>query len=151
MRCKPCHSAPGYRRVFFRLIAGASFLLVASPIAADAPDLTNEQLPAAKSVAEELLEIQNRLGGSIVTDRNAMQDYSVSPGASGVGFYEAGNSSSKVIGARGPVEALRDVAWKLDQSAEKLERAELYKQADALRNLAHQLRLDARAIRAQVE
>jgi len=114
-------------------------------------------------VARELLEIQQRLGGSIVSDREVLQDIPPLPSVDQVeitdlpaAVVQFGSAipgrqgrANRIDPAVGTVNLLRDAAWQLDQSAEKLERSELYKQADALRNLAHQFRLDARAIRAK--
>jgi hypothetical protein len=49
------------------------------------------------------------------------------------------------------VAELRDSAWRLEQTAWMLERASLYEQADKVRELARQLRLDAREARERLE
>ncbi len=116
-------------------LAVCLLLLATTMTSAEGPDtslISNQEAPSQESVAHEILEIQQHLGGSIVSDRQSLQE-----------FPSSRNSEEKTV------RSLRDAAWRLDRSAEKLERSELYKQADALRNLAQQFRLDARAIRAQ--
>jgi len=152
---------------FDRLAMAACLLLLATTVtAAEGPDtslLADPEVPSQESVAHELLEIQRHLGGSIVSDRRALRGIPSSlsveqaeatdfPDAVGQ-FRSDFSGSQATLKSANPsartVKSLRDAAWQLDLSAEKLERSELYKQADALRNLAQQFRLDARAIFAQ--
>lgn len=134
-----------------------------APTKSDSATISDVEKSPREWVAQELIEIQQRLGGSIVSDRELLQDISPSPSvdqaevtdfpAAVVQFssnYPGGHGRAKLaIPAVRTVDMLRDAAWQLEQSAEELERSELYKQADLLRNLAHQFRLDARAIRAK--
>jgi hypothetical protein len=99
-----------------------------------------EPPPAASAVvvAREILEIQNDLGGSIVGDLSQE-----SPLAA------AEFSEWHLPPPETPVDELRDTAWRLDASAHRLECLDLYGQADALRELANQLRQDARDMKWQ--
>lgn len=45
-----------------------------------------------------------------------------------------------------PLQALRSTAWRLDETAHRLEEMELYEQADSLREVAQKLRVDARSM-----
>ncbi|NOY28907.1 MAG: hypothetical protein GXP28_01665 [Planctomycetes bacterium] len=149
----------------FQSVVAAGLLLLATTMtAAEGPDtslIADSEVPSQESVADEILEIRQHLGGSIVSDRQSLQEF---PPPS-VEVVEAtdlpdvvvqfcselsgSQTTQKPANPEGKsVKSLRDAAWRLDQSAERLERSELYKQADALRNLAQQFRLDARAIRA---
>lgn len=142
------------RRFFVNTAVAWLLLATVSTMAAEAPTVSEgfvtvadaEQLASRAAVVQELLEIQERLGGSIVTDREPLQGYQP---ATKVVQAEATDYLEAKDLASGPVESLRDAAWQLTLSAKKLEQIELYKQADAMRKLAQQLRLDARAIRAQ--
>jgi hypothetical protein len=156
------------RPICFAMAAGL-LMLAAGGTVAEAPTehdnstISDVEKPSRESVARELLEIRRRLGGSIVSDREVLQDIPPLPSvdqaeitdlpAAVVPFVSSipgSQGRAKLMDpAVGTVNLLRDAAWQLDQSAEKLERSELYKQADALRNLAQQFRLDARAIRAK--
>lgn len=91
---------------------------------------------SAEEVAREILDIQNQLGGSIVP-------------ASPVELLHApADSPRQLSGAlRTRINHLRDTAWKLDSAAHRLECVDLYGQADALRELASELRLDARSMK----
>lgn len=151
---------------FDRLAMAACLLLLATTVtAAEGPDtslLTDPEVPSQESVAHELLEIQRHLGGSIVSDRRALRgipsssieqaeatDFPDAVGQLRSGFPGSQATLKSANPSARTVKSLRNAAWQLDLSAEKLERSELYKQADALRNLAQQFRLDARAIFAQ--
>jgi len=135
----------------------ACLLLMASSITgAEGPDtslITDPEVPSEEWVTRELDEIKRRLGGSIVSD---IPPFSIADHAEVTDFPEAmvqfnsGFSAAKKFSPQEEtVKSLRDAAWQLDQAAEKLERSDLYKQADSLRDLAQQFRLDARAFRAQ--
>lgn len=97
----------------------------------------------ASQVAREVLELQRQMGGSIV------------PGFGG-DFSEAGISEPEKqakpkSGKKSPVAALRAGAWQLERLAYRLEKLNLYPQADAVRQTATKLRLDARRLQAESE
>jgi len=149
----------------FQSVVAASLLLLATTMAAaEGPDtslIADSEVPSQESVADEISEIRQHLGGSIVSGRQSLQEFP-SPSVEVaeatdlpdvvVQFCSDLSGSQATQKPENPeeksVKSLRDAAWRLDQSAERLERSELYKQADSLRNLAQQFRLDARAIRA---
>jgi len=130
----------------------------------DTSSITDSEKPSPRPVARELLEIQRRLGGSIVTDRQALRDilefssvdraevtdFPAKLAQFNSDFLPSRATAELANPATETVESLRDAAWQLDQSAENLERSDLYQQADALRKLAQQFRLDARAVRARL-
>jgi hypothetical protein len=100
-----------------------------------------EKPAPAEAVAREILEIQNELGGSIVSDL-----FQESPPAAA----EAAQwCPAPPEAQRDATWHLRDTAWRLDASAHQLECLDLYGQADALRELATRLRQDARDIKRQ--
>ncbi|MCG8448200.1 MAG: hypothetical protein MI725_01295 [Pirellulales bacterium] len=92
-------------------------------------------LPPAAVIAQEIVKLQEQMGGSIVHDRPVLQGWD-SPSAP---------VDSKSVPQ--DVEALRGAAWQLDTMAHELEQLDLYPQADALRELAGRFRLDARALK----
>ncbi len=94
--------------------------------------------PDPTVVAHEILQIQEQLGGSVVSDFG-LPEQKVSEQAPLHGHHEALS--------RDPVLALRQSAWQLEQSAQLLESLDLYQQADAVRATANQLRLDARGLK----
>lgn len=90
----------------------------------------------AEEVAREVLRLQQQMGGSVVTDRPNLQDLIHSPGP--------------VMPTKDPinkVDELREAAWQLDTTAHRLEKLDLYDQADALRDVANRLRHDARKMK----
>ena len=99
----------------------AVFTVVAEQPEASAPSVSAEE------VAREILEIQNQLGGSIVK--------SLAP------------PPASLVSSLEPVAALREAAWQVTAAAHRLELVDLYRQADALRELASQLRFDARRMK----
>jgi hypothetical protein len=108
-------------------LAAAALTVVAQQPEVPAP------AASAEAVAREILEIQKQLGGSIVPDLSRQQ--ATPPRTS--------NSSETQI------EHLRDTAWRLDCSAHRLECLDLYRHADALRELANRFRQDAREMKRQ--
>jgi hypothetical protein len=92
-------------------------------------------------VAEELRQIQRSLGGSAVDQFPSLKDSGSRSGSAPV-------ATSPIAGLhqRHIVEALRMAATQLDDIANRLERMELYARADALREEAQRLRLDARGM-----
>ncbi len=110
----------------------AVFAVVAEQPEASAPSASAEE------VAREILEIQNQLGGSIVK-ASAMADSWLSP------------SPASLASASVQVTALREAAWQLAAAAHRLELVDLYSQADSLRELASQLRHDARNMKRDAE
>ncbi len=95
---------------------------------------------SAAEVAREILEIQNQLGGSIVEASN-MED----------SWLTLTPSPTPLVSAPAPVAALREAAWQVVAAAHRLEIVDLYSQADALRELASQLRHDARNMKREAE
>ncbi len=83
-------------------------------------------------VAPELKRIQEELGGSVV------EGFS--------GLRSAKPQAAKAAGRRREVEALREAASLLDVTANRLEQLDLYVQADALREQAQRMRVDARGM-----
>lgn len=100
-------------------------------LATDEPVTT----PDAKVVAQEILRLQEDMGGSIVS---RWEPRAFPPPAEAGSPRQAFNS---------PVIALRETAWQLEQSAYVLESLDLYEQADAVRDTADRLRRDAREMK----
>ena len=112
----------------------AVFTVVAEQPKASAPSAS------AAEVAREILEIQNQLGGSIVK-ASVMED----------SWLTLTPSPTPLASAPAPVAALREAAWQVAAAAHRLELVDLYSQADALRELASQLRHDARNMKREAE
>jgi hypothetical protein len=87
-------------------------------------------------IAQDLQRIQRELGGSVVEQFPSLRG--VRP------------QSARLLSSTSPhreaVGALREAASQLDMTANRLEGLELYRQADALREQAQRLRLDARGM-----
>jgi len=109
--------------------------------------------PTAAAVAREIVDIQQKLGGSIVDQHSGLQGW-VNP----AGSLQTPMSlpmqlwnhplASPIASSENPtVTALRESAWQLDMSANRLESHDLYSQADAMRKLAVKLREDARILK----
>ncbi len=112
----------------------AVFTVVAGQPEAFAPS------DSAEEVAREILEIQNQLGGSIV--KAPIEEES---------WLSLAPSPTPLASAAAPVAALREAAWQVVVAAHRLELVDLYSQADALRELASQLRHDARNMKREAE
>ncbi|MCH8839168.1 MAG: hypothetical protein IH831_00540 [Planctomycetes bacterium] len=110
----------------------AVFTVVAEQPEASAPSAS------AAEVAREILEIQNQLGGSIVK-ASVMED----------SWFTLTPAPTPLVSA--PVAALREAAWQVVAAAHRLEIVDLYSQADALRELASQLRHDARNMKREAK
>lgn len=95
----------------------------------------------------ELQAIQRSLGGSSLNQFPSLRD-EAGPFRSRLqsGLRERSAARSNVH--RDAIRALRDAATQLDGSANRLESLELYAQADAMRQLAQQMRIDARGLTA---
>lgn len=100
------------------------------------PGPSSPQLP--QQLPPEIRQLQQALGGPQV-DR-----YSSLRTESAAGEPHRPPLSHPAVAAAGAIRALRDGAAKLDEIANRLEQLELYPQADALRQQAQRLRLDAR-------
>ena len=111
-----------------------------------------EPVPA-EEMAQEILRLQQQMGGSVVDNRTELQGWDYAPRTpdsqeappwptlpSRNAFVETNRPSNKV-------HELREAAWQLDTTAHRLERLDLYEQADALRDVASRLRHDARKIK----
>jgi hypothetical protein len=107
-------------------------------VVTDVPPVT----PTPAEVAREVIRLQEEMGGSITAAFGELAPQAppqpVPP--QHYPYY--------VPGQKSPVATLREVAWQLEQSAHLLESLDLYDQADAVRNTATRLRLDARAMKA---
>jgi hypothetical protein len=114
-------------------VCGESVAVVSDRV--DKPELEAQQ------VAREVLELQRQMGGSIV------------PGFGGDliedGIPEPVKTPKPRSGRKSPVVALRAGSWQLERLAYRLEKLNLYSQADAVRETARRLRLDARRLQAQ--
>lgn len=106
----------------------------ADPVPANPPAVLRDAIPAP--VAEELRQIQRSLGGSAVEAFPSLRDAEPPLTASG--------PAAPTRQQRQAIDALRESAAELDATANRLERLELFRQADALRAQAQRLRLDAR-------
>jgi len=126
-------------------IAETCPVLIAQEGTAPAPGgfvdiLVDRQIPS-DLLPPEIQGVQQALGGSLVDQVPRFRPEN-----------EISSTPITSAGARGErhrrelVEALRDAAWQLETAANRLERLELYRQADALREQAQRLRLDARGM-----
>ena len=95
----------------------------------------------ARDVAQEILKIQQELGGSVVKLPAEVSGTSSSALVQG----PAANADSS--GTKEPVLALRQAGLQLDLLAHRLELIDLYSQADAVRELAQRMRQDARDLK----
>ena len=112
---------------------------------------------SVEEIARELLQLQQQMGGSVVDGRAQLQDWNAASGpvtpqdapawsaypplAPTVQSHAAFSSHSN------KVHELREAAWQLDTTAHRLEKLDLYDQADALRGVASRLRRDARELK----
>ncbi len=126
------------------LAAGGAVFLSAAIVAGAHGD------EAPPNVAREIREIQKELGGSVVQGYSELWGAKAEPrdGAKpqAAGAVWASDNDGRPREATLRVEALREAAAKLDEMANLLEPLELYSQADALRDQAQRLRLDAREL-----
>ena len=112
--------------------------------------------PTAEEVAKQLLEIQQQLGGSIVDQSPRLSEWSGAPPSIGQSAslpslaWDTFWGPPATAGEHPPVAALRASAWQLDTAAHRLESHDLYRQADALRKMAEQLRGDARVLKQDI-
>ena len=112
--------------------------------------------PTAEEVAQELLEIQQQLGGSIVEQSPQLSEWNGAPASLGQNTSLPSSvwgtlwTPPAAAGEHPPVAALRGSAWQLDMAAHRLESHDLYRQADALRKMAEQLRGDARVLKQDI-
>ena len=121
-------------------LTAALITAVADPHPDPVPDASVEE------VARQIVDIQQELGGSIVND-------STQDGIWGLNspLVNPVPQTMPTASSRQPVSTLREAAWQLDVTAHRLELAELYGQADALRELAFELRQDARNLKREEE
>jgi hypothetical protein len=136
-----------------RALAASGAVLLSAAIVADAH---GDEAPP--NVVREIREIQKELGGSVVQGYSELWGAKAEPrdGAKpplgrelgverqAAGAVWASDNDGRPREATLRVEALREAAAKLDEMANLLEPLELYSQADALREQAQRLRLDAR-------
>jgi hypothetical protein len=100
----------------------------------------NEPTPLDGGLPAAVRQIQESLGGPAVN-----QFPTLNPGQANQNPTPAPSDASRPHPSV-PVEALREAATQLDATANRLEQLELYAQADALRQQAQRLRVDARRI-----
>jgi hypothetical protein len=135
----------------------------ASAPTTDAP-VAEDSVAPSPQVEREIGDIQRALGGSIVKEfpslAPAPADGAPMPGpwTPPVDVAPRVDPSPPVRdavrpspGRRPQASALRSAAAVLDATANRLEEAELFEQADAVRDQAQQLRLDARRLIEQTE
>jgi hypothetical protein len=121
-----------------RIVTCGYWLLAASSVCAQG-EPNSPVTKDAGAIAPEVKQIQRALGGPVVDRFSTLRANDAKP-LSSTAAKQPNNEQ------RQAVEALRDAATQLDATANKLERLELYRQADALRQQAQQLRLDARGM-----
>ena len=127
------------------IAAGMAVLLLPAALAsAEEPKAPDEA--EIQAVARGLFELQQQMGGSIVTESDLLQAAPAKqppkgrrPGAK----PKAKSPGNPIVGK---VRLLRDTAWKLDGLANRFEYAGLYRQADGLRRQAQAMRIDARKL-----
>ena len=109
-----------------------------SPIGTSGPAAVASDLGPvpAEEIAREVLRLQQQMGGSVVENRPSLQGWKDSPGPVAL----KASPGNKVC-------ELREAAWQLDITAHRLEKLDLYDQADALRDVADRLRRDARKMK----
>lgn len=108
-------------------------------------------LPAAE-VAKEIVKLQEQMGGSVVRDRPGLQGWNAptvpitpeGPSAPQLRLRVQPNFASAVLNK---VTALREAARELDAAAHRLEKHDLYTQADAMRELAGRFLSEARTLK----
>ena len=123
-----------------RQVAVLLALLGVSILAFHSAEVLGQPQTELPGIADEILQIQKELGGSIVEQK--------------FGEHMTGSVGSDLVpsAAMGvpptrEVTALRDAAWEMDGAAHRLEGVDLYEQADALRSLSEKFRQDARRLR----
>ena len=152
-------TCPSMKRVL--LLVCTSFLFVTPPAVAETTKLSG--LPAGQvlspqeqeQVIRESLKIQQQLGGPLEQKYNLLQSIpdrqhllvpsDHAPAQSAPRDHPSANHPKS---RPSPVELLRETASGLDRAANRLEEANLYPQADALREMAQKLRLEARTRQA---
>ena len=97
-------------------------------------------------VAPELKRIQQDLGGPVINQFPILRHRIDEPAPIAPQAPRALIAVSPAAACESCIAALRDAASELDESANRLERFELYRQADALRAQAQRLREDARKL-----
>lgn len=146
-------SANVARKPFGRLFAAAAIfgvLFEGTVISAETTDRVSDDgttypalTPGSSELSAELQAIQQSLGGSSVNQFPSLRgDAPLMQGRLRTALEE--RSALRGGAHRDAIRALREAAAQLDGSANRLESLELYAQADALRQLAQQLRIDAR-------
>lgn len=128
--------------------------------------------PSAEAVARELYELQQARGGSVVerfgieldeqpaaTPRQGtprgmpsdsrrwfppVQSDNARPAGWDAVASDGDAPTTEAAATTSQTVLLRQSAWKLEKVAQQLEMSELFDSADAVRDLAHQLRTDAR-------
>ncbi len=122
--------------------------------------VASDMTPArAAEVAREVLRLQQQMGGSVVRNRTGLQSWDnsswpVTPNEAPLfSPHDDLDARRQTLPERSvnKVSELREAAWQLDTTAHRLESLDLYDQADALRDVAHRLRHDAREMKRATE
>jgi len=96
----------------------------------------------APTMVPDLRNLQQQLGGPVINQFPALGPQTQpATGAEWAGRWSANPPQP------GAIEALRDAAAQLDETANRLESLELYRPADALREQSQRMRLEARAMK----
>lgn len=136
--------------VALTLACGAA-IAIANPTRAAEPADQPADVAEATDLPPAIRAIQNSLGGPLADRFDGMRESELP----GTPWWRRFNQSRMALvapaSAQSGVEvpglkvlALRDAAAELDDSANRLESLDLYQQADALRDAAQRLRVDAR-------
>jgi hypothetical protein len=136
--------------VVLTLVGGAA-IAMADPVLAAEPAIASDDVAEATDLPPAIRAIQDSLGGPLADHFEAIQQGEL-PGTpwwkrfrqSRLALVAPASVETSVVDPRLRVSALRDAAAHLDDSANRLESLDLYHQADALREVAQRLRVDAR-------
>ncbi len=105
--------------------------------------------PTSPAIARDIADIQRQLGGSIVEGRQLLAPRPTQPGWAHHPQQPRPPYAQKppLSPTEQKIELLRKAAAQLDAVASQLEFADLYSDADNLREMAHGFRRDARKLR----
>lgn len=120
----------------------------AEKVDAEVPRVGDAIANRQEDFAQEILEIQNELGGSVV-DKKFPAEQVLELVQKDARRRAATTTGASVPSPTQQIVALRETAWQLESSAHRLEKLDLYEQADSLRQLARRIRQEARDRREQ--